>query len=677
MPKIEETCLQVPRCATYEELGNDLFKLTLTEENKAEVFEYGLVKLNGNQEEAATILHHLKRWSPSVGSLFMPRSASTILSSPFRLVYPNADLPSFNETGLYVRQYMAVSYCWRSEQFLPKGYERYGSWPISKPFVDAIIGEKNHPRVGIWMDQLCIDQESLIDKHKSVAAMDVIYRSCIRLLVLLEDVFLDEQEAALHLKYDPTKSYDPAWRPSTDERVVLQSFDDKVNAARWWQRAWCFHEFNVNEPWGDRRQNHEIHNATFIMNGPNGSTVKMKWWTLCHIMGLAAPDSIGQEIFVPIDAGDREPGYRGSLMARHNAVSRKGCMLLEDKMSIMINMSGLALAYQGQTMRSQDELQYISSLLALAAGEKYPLTMFNSQAIPKLLDKPSWFQRHSVDEIAIPRFKRGSLHSIHRITEQEIELDVILLPHPITWTRVQDADLVPTYKIFPSTIATTRIATYGPVNESLTTASRPDAELDGPRRRFLASCILNGYDFTARLWKQLEQDVVGPNYNLGLFKDLAPNPSLTSAAQELIVQLLPVTTLLGITAPAIFTLGDAHMFITWLTDPRSMYYIGVYAYHLDCDGKNAFTTGAAVNANFHDGPMEELRAAVPTDLLDATCIPLRVWILRRSKTEDAVDKYRLVGKAMLLGEPDLRTLAEGSDGKGEAVVRLQRVIVGG
>jgi hypothetical protein len=137
-----------------------------------------------------------------------------ILDTPFRLVYPTIDQSSFDETDFYVGQYMAVSYCWRSEDFLPNDYKRHDIWPVSKPFVDAIIGEKNHPRVGIWMDQLCIDQKSPEDKRMSVAAMDVIYRSCIRLLVLLEDVFLDTAEIALHSNYEfPRAHFDPAWWP--------------------------------------------------------------------------------------------------------------------------------------------------------------------------------------------------------------------------------------------------------------------------------------------------------------------------------------------------------------------------------------------------------------------------------------------------------------------------------
>lgn len=673
--------LEVPHCAAaFESIGSDLFQLTLTEENKADIFEYGLTKLNRSQDEASKILQILGRWDPYTRSLFAARSSSTILNTAFRLVYPNSGLSAFDKTGLYVRQYMAVSYCWRSEDFLPDGYKRYGSWPISKPFVDAIIGEKNHPRVGIWMDQLCIDQVSSIDKQKCVAAMDIIYRSCIRLLVLLEDVCLDEQEIALCQKYDPSKrAYDPAWRPPSDEIAVFESFRNKVNAARWWQRAWCFHEFNVNEPWGDMRQGNEIHNATFIMNGPDGSTVSMKWWTLHYVVASALSEEMGQEIFVPIDAGDREPGYRGSLMARHNAVSKKGCLLLEDKLSIMINMSGLALAYQGPTIKRADELLYITSLLALAAGETYPLTMLNSQAVPRLLDKPSWFQPHLFEDVSIPRFKLRGLDGIHRISQQDIELDMLFLPALSTWKSAQENELGPTYKVFPDTIRTTRIATHGPTSEHLVIASQPDSDLDKPRRRFLAACITSGYTFTARLWAQLVRDVIGPNYNQGLFQDLAPNLSLLSPAQNLITQLLPVSTLLGIQVPLIFTLENAHLFLTWLTDPRSMYYISVHTYCIPCatHGQGAFTTGAQVNANFQDGPFEEIRAALPTDLVDATCIPLRVWLLRPSAARAAADKWRLVGKAMLLGEPDLRKEADGTDGRGNAMVEMRRVTVSG
>lgn len=679
----------------YESLGNNLFRLTLTENNKAEVFQYALSKLDQSQGEASAILQTLIRWSKPTASLFAPRSSSTILDTPFRLIFPDSALPSFAETGLYVRQYTALSYCWHSEEFLAGGHRKYGAWPISKPFVDAVLEDKGHARQGIWIDQLCIDQADTIDKQKSVAAMDIIYRSCIRLLVLLEDVFLDAREAVLHVKYGFSNvTYGRGWRPPSDELPIFASFYHKINAARWWDRAWCFHEFNVNEPWSDKRQCNEIHNATFITNGPNESTVKIKWCSLHFIMVTAlqmmsymavdtAMQSKGEAIFVGIDRGDDlENGWRSSIMARHNGVSQKGCFHLEDKLSVMINMCGLGLAYKGPALQSKDEVLYFSALLALAAGEVYPLTAFHSGHSIVLNNRPTWLQRHlAASDTSIPRFKLKGLHGIHRLSMQEIELDLLFLRPPAIWREMRNEDLILTYEIFNETITTTQPCGYGLGDIHYTTPSEPDTVLDKFRRRFLAGCIINGYAFTARLWAQLKYDVVGPNYNQGLYKDLVPSPSLFNAARNLIARLLPVSTLLGVPAPSTFDLEDAHLFLTWLTDPRSMYYIGIYTYYVQCtlDDQKAFITAVHINEAFHDGSVEKLRAAVPFDLLGETCIPLRVWLLRPVIDERGEwnGKWKLVGKTNLLGEPDLIEEARKSEGRNDAVVKLERAVVAG
>jgi hypothetical protein len=364
-------------------------------------------------------------------------------------------------------------------------------------------------------------------------------------------------------------------------------------------------------------------------------------------------------------------------MARHKAVSTKGCMLLEDRLSIMVNLSGLALAYQGQAQQSADKVMYISAVLAMVAGEAYPLTMFSGRALPAL--GASWFQQHHVNDVTIPKFELRGLKGVHCVSMHYIEVDMIFLPLPTIWRGVEDEDLDPTYRIFPDTIATTRPATYGPASDVMTTARCSDEDLDKPRRRFLAGCLMNGHAFTARLWTQLRTDVIGPNYNQGLFKELKPNPSLLPAAIELLRQLFPVTTLLTIPAFSEFKIDDAQLFLTWLTDPRSLYYIGVFTYQIQhsLGGQGAFTTGAQVNAHFTDGPFDELRAAVPIDLLDVSCIPLRIWLLRPCKDAGATSQWRLAGKALLLGEPDLRMEAKKSKGKDDATAEFRRVVVGG
>ncbi|EAT90397.1 hypothetical protein SNOG_02185 [Parastagonospora nodorum SN15] len=621
------------RDATHRKIDEDLFELTLSRENKAELFEEAITELERGSLESASILENLAKWNPSDASRFVQRTASTILDTPFRLIYPTSARSSFDATsGLYARQYLAISYCWGLGDFLRTGYERHGSWPISKPFVEAILADKDHPREGIWMDQLCIDQTSSLDKGKSVAAMDIIYRSCIRLVILLEDVCLDEQEAKLHEEYDNTKrKFETKWVPGETERDVFISFYNKVNAARWWKRAWCLHEFSVNGPWTDKRQCNIIHNATFIVNGPGGSTVKIKWVNLHFIMANAF----------------------------------------------------LGLAYLGPELDTEDRVLYYSSLLALARGEIYPLVILLDQLEKKPIifdDKPTWLCRGvGQAHTSIPSFNLKNLQGIHRITTEDIELDMIFFKSP--WELVTKENLRTTYTVFPSLIPTVQPAKYTPGKfADPTTSEWSDEDLDQCRRRFLAGCLMNGYAYIARLWEQLKRDVVVASYNDTIFKKLTPHPAFHDAAQELLRQLLPVSELLCIPPSSIFTLEDAHLFLTWLADPRSIYYIGAFTHRLQSTtpgSAQAFVNGLHPKQYTDKGPMNELELAVPIDLLGASCATFRVWILRPGKGETKGSKWRLVGKALLLGEPTLTNEGIPGAGTDETVVSVKRAVVTG
>ncbi|KAJ8109304.1 hypothetical protein OPT61_g7557 [Boeremia exigua] len=355
--------------------------------------------------------------------------------------------------------------------------------------------------------------------------MDIIYRSCLRLLVLLEDVTFDLPEVALCERYDPSKNLAPyhrSWVPPADERDVLTSCYHRINAARWWERAWCHHEFSVNEPWSDKRQVSQVHNATFFVNSTEGSTFKIKWYTLHKIIvtalrfvpelaGTVMTKAKGHAILTGLDQVECEPDWRFSLMAKYNGISRKGCLHFEDKLSVIINMCGIGLAYQGHAIATQDEVLYLSALLAFAVGEAYPLTMFHGETTVMFSGRPTWLQRHHTgDETTIPRFKLGDLRGIHQVSMRDIELDMIFLRPISMWEEVKDRNLGLTYEVFPGTIPTTQPAKHGPDDDY---ESEDETLLDKPRRRFLMSCIVQGLSFTAWLWAQLKSDVVGLNYN--------------------------------------------------------------------------------------------------------------------------------------------------------------------
>jgi hypothetical protein len=70
---------------------------------------------------------------------------------------------------------------------------------VSRPFVEAILAEcgvhsedqisnGSFRREGIWFDQMRIHQNDVDETMQSIAMMDIIYKSCRKLLVVLEDV---------------------------------------------------------------------------------------------------------------------------------------------------------------------------------------------------------------------------------------------------------------------------------------------------------------------------------------------------------------------------------------------------------------------------------------------------------------------------------------------------------
>lgn len=68
---------------------------------------------------------------------------------------------------------------------------------------------------------------------------DVIYKSCRRLVVVLEDTRFMPEQAALMDKYDIVKlGYNPTWTPETNDLDTLTSLCQKLLSARGPTRAW-------------------------------------------------------------------------------------------------------------------------------------------------------------------------------------------------------------------------------------------------------------------------------------------------------------------------------------------------------------------------------------------------------------------------------------------------------
>jgi len=233
-------------------IGDSLYEVTTSRQNRINLFADAVQRLDEAGDEADVIIQNLHAQAPHLAKYFHRRTPDLIYDVPFKLVC-ESDLGHvpFDEEHV-IRQYLVVSYSWRFDESWPdKNLRPYAPWPVSRPFVEAILAERgvhtsnpkdrnaNYRREGIWFDQMCIRQQDEDEKMKSLAMMDIIYKSCRRLLIVLEDVVFNEDEIRVVKGFDALPiERQASWTPPTEDCPHLDSLCRKVESSRWWTRSW-------------------------------------------------------------------------------------------------------------------------------------------------------------------------------------------------------------------------------------------------------------------------------------------------------------------------------------------------------------------------------------------------------------------------------------------------------
>lgn len=420
-----------------------------------------------------------------------------------------------------------------------------------------------------------------------------------------------------------------------------------------------------------------------LSTSPSIGTTTVAWLTLQSIIGqmmLLHPDRVGVDLSAPgtvflsgldnktspfNDDPQRTRGsLKSSILSKFHAVVSTNCSVPQDRLSIALNLSSLGLAVSKQIPEDMVELSAVA--LSLAAGEKEALTFINTS--PTMAGgKESWFMRHHAGRsTAIRKFVLGSNQAIHHIDSEKIELDLVIFRYGLA-TPATEGDIAFTRQIFPDTIPTTKPKIRHGYTGKYSSSHRSNEELDPPRRRFLANCARLGPQYIARLWRVLDREVIPDSYSTGTFKSFEANTSLEAKAQRL-CGVLGNSELLG--------LQDATLFLTWLTDPRSMYYVSAFSHAVPCTaaGDGALMTSMIFRDGFSD---TSIQLAIPRDLVGYHCDPPRVWVLSpvggKAASDAAEDcQWQIIGKALLLGEPDLVTEMERDVPVGQKCVFLAK-----
>lgn len=288
--------------------------------------------------------------------------------------------------------FVAISYSWHNEQWkVPARFShapKDWSFLVCPAMLKAMLGRMTH-REAIWMDQLCIDQEDAVQKAQVVANMDTIYRNASRILILLEDLDIkpDMEQVLELMARSPSEPENDADRDRQRRSAFEENYAECVargltkslfsfakmvfTRCRWFQRAWCFHEYQLSAE------------RTFVFVGHNRSCISLEQWffyalfrettapkdyevpdIFMHLVfarftdgiGLNHPDEIEQHnlplLFVELD----------SLL----------CFLLKDLISIALNTSGTFLGFD-HDVASKADCQFVLGLILLAAG--YPTAL--------------------------------------------------------------------------------------------------------------------------------------------------------------------------------------------------------------------------------------------------------------------------------------------------------------
>ncbi|KAI1116765.1 hypothetical protein F5Y14DRAFT_458304 [Nemania sp. NC0429] len=210
-----------------ESIGDRLFNVRISRKNRTSLFSEAVQKLIDTREEAELILRNLRAWSPKAAAFFDLRIPELVYNVPLRLVCESdtGGVPFDDERVL--RQYLA-------------------------PFVEAILAQRgvhttdpnhrdeNFRREGIWFDQMSIHQEDRDERMQAIAMMDIIYKICRKLLIVLEDVVLDPEEIELFQRVEAFNGDHSIgrWEAPQDELPHIASRLRKIESSRWWSRSW-------------------------------------------------------------------------------------------------------------------------------------------------------------------------------------------------------------------------------------------------------------------------------------------------------------------------------------------------------------------------------------------------------------------------------------------------------
>ncbi|KAK3615402.1 hypothetical protein LTR56_026610 [Elasticomyces elasticus] len=339
------------------------------------------------------LMERLKRLDENVAERFMVKP-DIKEAFAFRLIHDHREIVKDRH-----QSYIALSY--RRKHHVEKKHG-YFTLPLDDEMFQAVWDERV-ANEGVWIDQICIDQDSRDETTISMSAMDMVYRSARLVVVALDDIELDMRERdtleghmdeytrMVHVAAN--KRFRGKQPPYLDTHEDLYHLLRKILKSSWFKRAWCRHEMRL------------ARDHVFLIpcksSGHRTSVVRFTSSCLTHLLALAieVPFEADIELVKPAvyaffrDRSKLEP-HEKHLHSHHGNFTtvtaevfgmeaggdpriparQRAADAMKDKISIILNTMecGLTLTAEMRdpgTPLNKSECHYMLLTLALAARD--------------------------------------------------------------------------------------------------------------------------------------------------------------------------------------------------------------------------------------------------------------------------------------------------------------------
>ena len=361
-----------------------------------------------------------------------------------------------------IENFIALSYTCHSPTWKPHSsicpFHQDANCPLTPAMWAALLAQLENYQC-FWIDQLCITQSSEFEKAAAIGSMDLVYQSARKVVVALEDIALTTTDADLMFRYANTGTLQ-SQIPEFDRQELATIFG-KIVTARWFDRAWCLHEFLVGRRhvflvpiWQVGSRINSVGLSETIMridgvflvdlyrifikqdteyqNTGRGSLLTSKKLTGAKINKIQRFFRRLQALELSEVFESERPLEDGSFMHMFHQVFSHDAMYNADKISIILNAMRSGVYLKHPASFNEDECLWLVTLVAMAAGDATTLTTNGPCSIDSNREsrtRRQWLQIPTLEDqarrtgaLTIPRTTMDV-----KIVEEGLELEVLFL----------------------------------------------------------------------------------------------------------------------------------------------------------------------------------------------------------------------------------------------------------